>query len=154
MEKMFMKRTAVKCAAVAGLVVGAILPAELCAEPVKMRVGTYNIRCATPKDQGDRSWNDRRRDFFVHLRKLDMDVFGLQEVSVCQYRDIKKEFSDYDMIGRFREAKDFTGEAVPVCYRKSRFDLEKSDTFWLSETPETPGSSRSRYDAGEPAGCY
>ena len=135
-----MKRTVVKCATLAGLVVGALLPTRLCAAPVKMRVGTYNIRCATPKDKGERSWKDRRKDFFAHLRNLDMDVFGLQEVSVCQYKDIKKEFSDYAMVGRFREAKDFTGEAVPVCYRKSRFDLEKSGTFWLSETPEKPGS--------------
>ena len=137
---MYMKRTVVKCAVLAGLAVGAILPTELCAEPVKMRVGTYNIRCTTPKDQGERSWNDRRKDFFEHLRKLDLDVFGLQEVTVGQYKEIEKEFSDYAMVGRFREAKDFTGEAVPVCYKKSRFDLEKSGTFWLSETPEKPGS--------------
>ena len=135
---MYMKRTVVKCAVLAGLAVGAILPTELCAEPVKMRVGTYNIRCTTPKDQGERSWNDRRKDFFEHLRKLDLDVFGLQEVTVGQYKEIEKEFSDYAMVGRFREAKDFTGEAVPVCYKKSRFDLEKSGTFWLSETPDKP----------------
>ena len=69
-----MKRTVVKCAVLAGLAVGAIMPAELCAAPVKMRVGTYNIRCTTPKDTDDRSWNDRRKDFFAHLRKLDLDA--------------------------------------------------------------------------------
>ena len=70
-----MKRAVVKCAVLVALAAGAVLPAELCAEPVKMRVGTYNIRCTTPKDQGERSWNDRRKDFFAHLRKLDLDVF-------------------------------------------------------------------------------
>ena len=135
-----MNRTVVKCAVLAGLAIVVILPTRLCAAPAKMRVGTYNIRCISKSDQGERSWNDRRKDFFAHLRKLDMDVFGLQEVTAGQYKEIEKEFSDYAMVGRFREAKDFTGEAVPVCYRKSRFDLEKSGTFWLSETPEKPGS--------------
>ena len=32
-----------------------------------------------------------------------------------------------------------TGEASPVCYRKSRFEELKKGTFWLSETPDTPG---------------
>ncbi|MBQ3451274.1 MAG: hypothetical protein IJG32_03310, partial [Selenomonadaceae bacterium] len=61
-----------------------------------------------------------------------MDVIGFQEVTAGQYGEIKKEFPDYVFVARFREAKDFNGEAVPVCYRKSRFDLEKSGTFWLS----------------------
>ena len=134
------KRTVVKSAVLAALAVGSVLPARLCAEPVRMRVGTYNIRCITEKDEGERSWRDRRNDFFAHVRKLDLDVFGLQEVTAGQYREIEKEFSDYAFAGRFREAKDFVGEAVPVYYRKSRFDLEKSGTFWLSETPEEPGS--------------
>ena len=135
-----MNRTFVKCVVLAGFALGAMLPSELCAAPVKMRVGTYNIRCATPKDKGDRSWNARRKDFFAQLHKFNLDVFGLQEVTVGQYKEIEKEFSEYAMVGRFREAKDFSGEAVPVCYRKSRFDLEKSGTFWLSATPDKPGS--------------
>ena len=32
------------------------------------------------------------------------------------------------------------GEGVPVLYRKDRFILLSADTFWLSETPEVPGS--------------
>ena len=54
-EKMPMKRTVVKCAVLAGLALGAILPTRLCAASVKIRVGTYNIRCTTPKDKDDRS---------------------------------------------------------------------------------------------------
>ena len=135
-----MKGTFVKCAVLAGLAVGAILPAELCAEPVKMRVGTYNISCTTSMDKDDRSWKDRRKDFFSYIRKLDMDVFGLQEVTAGQYNDIEKEFPDYVVVGQFREERDFTGEAVPICYRRSRFVLEDSGTFWLSATPDKPGS--------------
>ncbi len=134
------KRTVVKCACIAGLVAGAFSPKPLCAAPARMRGGTYNIRCATSKDKGERSWNDRRRDFFAQLRKLDMDVIGFQEVTAGQYGELKKEFPDYAFVARFREAKDFNGEAVPVCYRKSRFDLEKSGTFWLSNAPDKPGS--------------
>ena len=113
---------------------------RLGAAPAKMRVGTYNIRCATSNDKGERSWNNRRNDLIAHVRKLNMDVFGLQEVTVGQYRQLVKAFPDYAFVGRFREAKNFRGEAVPVCYRKSRFDLEKSGTFWLSKTPDKPGS--------------
>ena len=103
------------------------MPARLCAASASVRVGTYNIRCATPKDKGERSWGDRRKDFFAQVRKLDMDVFGLQEVTPGQYREIEKQFSDYAMVGRFREAKNFKGEAVPVCYRKDRFNCHETD---------------------------
>ncbi len=30
--------------------------------------------------------------------------------------------------------------STPVAYRKSRFDLVKKGVFWLSETPDVPGS--------------
>ncbi len=120
--------------------IGSVLPASLYAEPAKIRVGTYNIRCIAKKDKGDRSWNDRRNDCFAHIRRLDLDVFGLQEVTARQRNEIEKNFPDYDFVGRSRGAKSYKGESVPVYYRKSRFNLEKSGTFWLSETPEVPGS--------------
>ena len=134
------KRTIVKCAVLAALAVGAVLLARFCAAPVKVRVGTYNIRCIIDKDRDERSWDDRSKDFFAHVRKLDMDVFGLQEVTPRQYSQLENAFPDYAFVGRFRDAKDFSDEACPVYYRKSRFGLEKSGTFWLSETPDVPGS--------------
>lgn len=106
------KRTVVKSAVLAALAVGSVLPARLCAEPVRMRVGTYNIRCITEKDEDERSWRDRRNDFFAHVRKLYLDVFGLQAVTAGQYREIEKEFSDYAFAGRFREAKDKKGQSL------------------------------------------
>ena len=32
------------------------------------------------------------------------------------------------------------GEMNPIFYRKERFDMVRTITFWLSETPEVPGS--------------
>ena len=139
-RKNLMKISILKCAILICLGVGVVLPMRLFAEESKMRVGTYNIRCITKKDKGERRWNDRSKDLFTHLKKLNMDVFGLQEVTARQYAEIKKEFPEYEMVGAFRAGKAFKGESVPVCFRKNRFDLEKSGTFWLSATPEKPGS--------------
>ena len=120
-RKNVMKISILKFAILIGLAVGSVLPMRLLAKEAKMRVGTYNIRCIAKKDKGERSWDDRSKDLFTHLRKLDMDVFGLQEVTTRQYREIKKAFPEYEMVGEFRAGKDFKGESVPVCYRKGRF---------------------------------
>ena len=44
---------------------------------------------------------------------------------------------EYGWFGVGRDAGG-SGEGVPVFYRKDRYTLLQSDTFWLSETPERP----------------
>lgn len=111
------------------------------AAPPDFRVGTFNIRCVSTKDKGARSWNVRKGDVAFLIRKLNCDVIGLQEVTPPQMKFLKERMgADYGFVGEFRNSDRKSGEAVPVCYRKSRFDLVKGGTFWLSKTPDRPGS--------------
>ena len=105
-----------------------------------LRVGTYNIRYS----QGDRNtvntWTERKGDLAQLVRDLKLDVFGMQEVCPDQAEYLRDRLPEFEFVGEHREADRKSGEASPVCYRRSRFVAEKSGTFWLSETPEVPAS--------------
>ena len=105
----------------------------------KFRVGTYNIRFTTGDVGTENAWEERRADMIALIRKLDMDVFGLQEMRPEQEEFLRKELPDYGYVGDYRGANRRGDEASPVFYRKNRFDMEKSGTFWLSESPDVPG---------------
>ena len=107
-----------------------------------IRVGTYNIRLSAPtveKADGANYWSHRKADMVELVRKMDLDVFGLQEVCPDQAQYLREQLTEFEFVGEHRNADRVTGEASPVCYRRSRFDELKKGTFWLSETPDTPG---------------
>lgn len=125
------KKTSV---AIAIAIVAAVVAADAGAATTNdaIRVGTCNVRVATKKDAAaGNGWNDRKGDLIAFLRKLDMDVFGLQEVHAKPYRELCDGLKEWELV-------DDHGVSTPVAYRKSRFDLEKKGVFWLSETKD-PG---------------
>ena len=105
-----------------------------------IRVGTYNIRNSRSDRNTPNAWNERKDDLIDLVCKLDLDVFGLQEVRPDQAACIRARMEAYEFVGDHREADRKTGEASPVCYRKERFTSLDSGTFWLSETPDVPAS--------------
>ncbi len=123
--------------AVMACTVGAFAQAP---QKAAMRVGSYNIR----NSDGDRwttnDWRLRKGDLAGLVRKMDLDAFGLQEVLPDQADYLCKVFPEYKMVGVHRDDGKRQGEASPVFYRKDRFDELKSGSFWLSETPDVPGS--------------
>ena len=107
---------------------------------VRMKVGSYNIRLQ-PGDKGtDNAWDERKADMVELIRRLDLDAFGLQEVCPGQADYLTNCLPQYVMVGVHREDGRRKGEASPVFYRKDRFEALKCGTFWLSETPDVPGS--------------
>lgn len=108
-----------------------------------IRVGSYNIRyngerCADRGTEND--WEKRKGDVVRLIRKMDLDVFGLQEVCPDQLAYLREKLPDFVFVGEHRESDRQSGEASPVAYRRSQFEVERSGTFWLSKTPEVPGS--------------
>ena len=104
-----------------------------------IRVGSYNIRLS-PGDVGSpNAWDERKADLVNLVRKMDLDAFGMQEVCPDQAQYLREQLPEFAFVGDHREADRVSGEASPVFYRKSRFEAEKCGTFWLSETPDTPG---------------
>ena len=60
--------------------------------------------------------------------------------------------TDYTSVGVGRDDGAKGGEMNPVFFRKERFDMVRTITFWLSDTPEVPGFNRMGCIA--PENCY
>jgi endonuclease/exonuclease/phosphatase family metal-dependent hydrolase len=105
-------------------------------EPV--RVMTFNIRYGTAPD-GENAWPHRRELVFKVIRDFSPDILGLQEALRSQIDELESELPEYTRVGVGRDA-DGGGEYSALLIRKARFDLSDAGTFWLSATPETPGS--------------
>jgi endonuclease/exonuclease/phosphatase family metal-dependent hydrolase len=107
------------------------------AQPLK--VMTYNIRYDNAGD-GVNQWNSRKDKVMDLLRKYDADIIGVQEALHNQLVDIGNALEDYQFFGVGRDDGKQKGEYSAVFVRKDRFKVRDQNTFWLSETPEVPGS--------------
>ncbi|MDZ4307513.1 endonuclease/exonuclease/phosphatase family protein [Allopontixanthobacter sp.] len=107
---------------------------------------TFNIRLDLPAD-GANAWPQRKDLVFALIRHEAPDLLGMQEVLLHQKRDLEAALPEYAMIGAGRDDGREAGEFSPLAWRRDRFDLVRSGTFWLSPTPETPGKA---WDAALP----
>lgn len=103
------------------------------------RLITYNIRYDNPAD-GDNAWAYRCAAVAALLQQYAPDLIGLQEVLKAQLADLTATLLDFAWVGVGREDGQTQGEYAPIFYRHARFELLATDTFWLSKTPEQPGS--------------
>ncbi|WP_248299504.1 endonuclease/exonuclease/phosphatase family protein [Halorhabdus amylolytica] len=115
--------------------------------PPWLRAMTYNVRYDTP-DDGAHAWEHRREAVASTIRFHRPDVIGLQEPLDHQLADLAERLSDFEWVGSGRVDGDSKGEYAPIGYRRDRLDSVASGTFWLSETPEEPGSIG--WDASHP----
>lgn len=99
-----------------------------------IRVLQFNIRLISSSD-GQNNWYYRRQDVVAYCRVVSPDVFGMQEVTPAQRTYVMNNMKDYACVGLGRDGNQ-SGEHCPVFYLKDKYDLEKSGTFWLSDTPE------------------
>ena len=100
---------------------------------------SFNIRYGTARD-GINHWENRRRMVFDVLRKHNPDVIGLQEALRFQLDQIRAALPEYAEVGVGRDDGNTAGEYAAILYRQDKFDLIDSRTFWLSDTPQVPGS--------------
>ena len=121
-------------------ILSAFLLSGLCVQAQKINAATYNIRLLSRSDslQGDGWWH--RRDALCGLIGFhDFDIFGAQEVCYPQLRYILEALPQYDYVGVGRDDGDRAGEFSPVFYKRERFRLLDSGTFWLAERTDVPG---------------
>lgn len=102
-----------------------------------LKVMTYNIRLSVDSDK-ENSWNNRKQETMALMSYYHPDYFGVQEAIPQQMIDIKTNLKDYDFVGVGRDDGKNQGEYSAIFYDKSKLDVLKSGTFWLSETPEKP----------------
>ena len=81
-------------------------------------------------------WTERREVMCDLVAYTAFDIFGSQEVCHDQLEYMLSRLPEYDYIGVARDDGKQKGEYSPVFYRRDRFELLDSGTFWLSETPD------------------
>jgi len=99
---------------------------------------TYNIRYDTPEDTGAVDWANRREKVASMIRFHDPHVVGTQEGKLHQLMDLEDRLPGYEWIGVGRRSGG--DEFSAIFYDTRRFTLLDHDTFWLSATPNEPGS--------------
>jgi len=105
-----------------------------------VRVMTFNIRTATAWWDGRNHWSKRKQIVVDTLADNAADVIGLQEALDFQLEQIEEAVPEYSTYAVGRNNGKQRGETCAILYRKDRFDLLESGTFWFSDTPSKPGS--------------
>ncbi|HMO32699.1 MAG TPA: endonuclease/exonuclease/phosphatase family protein [Lacibacter sp.] len=100
---------------------------------------SFNIRYDNPAD-GAQAWPHRLPVVLRFLTREQPDLLGLQEVLHHQYMQLDSALPGYTSVAAGRTDGKIAGEMNPVFFRKDRFQLLQSNTFWLSETPGIAGS--------------
>ena len=108
-------------------------------EQVPLRVMSFNIRLDTPHD-GLHAWPYRKDRVFSLLRFHRPDIIGLQEVRGAQLADLEASLSGFAWLGVGRDDGREAGEFAAIFYRLERLELLDQGNFWLSKTPDVPGS--------------
>ncbi len=101
-----------------------------------MRIMSFNLLCA---GKGNRNWPNRSPLAIRIIYKYDPDTFGVQEAHIGWMNVLKACLPAYDYVGIGRDDGKEAGEFSAVFYKKDKYELLDSGSFWLSETPEKPG---------------
>lgn len=107
-------------------------------QSITVNWGTFNIRYDNPDDK-ENNWKFRKDRVAEFIRQEKLDVVGMQEVLHNQLEDLKSRLPEYAEVGIGREDGKQQGEYAPIFYRKDRFKLLDSNTFWLSQYPDSVG---------------
>jgi endonuclease/exonuclease/phosphatase family metal-dependent hydrolase len=108
-------------------------------EPTELRVMSFNIRYGTAAD-GEDHWEKRRELLFATVEAFKPDLLGTQEVLAFQADELRKRLTGYGFVGAGRDDGQGKGEMTPIYFRTDRFEKLDEGHFWLSETPDKPGS--------------
>ncbi len=103
-----------------------------------MKVLTFNLRNDNDYDAENR-WQYRKGLVLDKLAGEAPDIAGFQEVTPPMADFLKRFLPEYIFVGCGRE-RDYSGENNMVAIRRDRYELMQLETFWLSPTPDVPGS--------------
>ncbi|MCC7466822.1 MAG: endonuclease/exonuclease/phosphatase family protein [Saprospiraceae bacterium] len=100
-----------------------------------IKVMTYNIRLEVASD-GENAWEHRREWLSDQVLFYEPDILGIQEGLPQQVSFLQNKLSAYQSEGQGREGQG-RGESTHIFFKKERFRLLQSQTFWLSPTPDS-----------------
>jgi endonuclease/exonuclease/phosphatase family metal-dependent hydrolase len=102
-------------------------------------VVSFNIRHGHGND-GRHIWPNRRAIVLALLREAQAPLIGLQEVLDFQVDELEQALPTHVRLGVGRDDGRRAGEFSPLFVDTTRLDVLQSGTFWLSDTPDVPGS--------------
>jgi len=109
-----------------------------------LKAMTFNLRTGLAFDGAD-SWLFRRELVGGVVTSEAPEVMGTQEGWAFQLDFIQKSVPGTEWVGTSRRGSAFE-EHCAVFYRTDRFRLLHSGTFWLSDSPDEPGT---KFSAGQ-----
>lgn len=104
-----------------------------------LSVMTFNVRYPSP-DDGVNVWEQRRDILVETVRLKNPDIMGTQELFYSQGEYIVENLPEYTWFGTSRRGN-HEDEHMGIFYKPDKLSLVQSGDFWLSETPDEPGSS-------------
>jgi len=110
-----------------------------------LRIMTFNIRCGSAPD-GPNSWDERfgtgnRKEMVLEvIKECQPDILGIQEGLKFQVQYLANNLEDYGWVGMSRHSAPENDEYNAIFYKKTYCKLKKWGQFWLSATPDVPGS--------------
>ena len=109
---------------------------------LRLRLMTLNVRYENHGDKGSRSWRERIPGVVRMIREESPDIFGVQEALHGQVADLWASLPDYEFLGVGRDDGIRAGEYAGIFYLRDRFEADPAEggIFWLSDTPQVPGS--------------
>jgi endonuclease/exonuclease/phosphatase family metal-dependent hydrolase len=113
-----------------------------------LKVMTYNIRLDVASD-GENAWPNRKDFLTSQVLFLAPDILGVQEAKPNQIKDLSTALTNYNYVGEGRDGEG-KGEYSAIFYNSDKLKVEKTHTFWLSQTPTIVSKS---WDAAYPRIC-
>lgn len=121
----------------------ALLALAAFAEPrqaqAPLRLMSFNIRYGTAPD-GANAWPNRRTLVVETIADLAPHVLGVQEALAFQLDELRAALGQYTQAGVGRDDGARAGEHAAILVDTSRLEVIAEGTFWLSDTPDVPGS--------------
>lgn len=115
----------------------------------KIKVMTFNLRVVAEVD-GVNIFYNRKSRILETIKMEAPELIGFQEANDEMRNWLREAIApEYTLVGCGRNANYF-GESTVLAFKNSSFNMIKSDNFWLSATPEIPGS---RYEDIDQSHC-
>ena len=116
-----------------------LVPPPSSGQDSQTRVMTFNIRYGTA-DDGVNRWENRKEFLAATIKAFDPDLLGTQETLGFQRDYLAEQLPGYDVLGVGRDDGKEKGEMMALYYKRERYEKLAGGHFWLSESPDKPGS--------------
>lgn len=104
-----------------------------------LKLVTYNMRCPYDTYDGVNAFIHRAGMMLDKIRIEQPHIICFQEISDAIREFLRRYLVGYDLAGHGR-LSDWRGEGLCIAWRRDSMELFALEQFWLSPTPQKPGS--------------